>query len=330
MAAKKDKDKSKESDKKDEKKEKSPAPAKKVAAGSSIFSLLFARGYREIFLSAILLIGGIVGLRLAWDRLSGSLATDPRYQVTAEQIVVTPQPAWIHADVKAEVIRDSSLSQLSLTDPKCAERVGQAFAMHSWIERVVRVEKQYPSRIVVEVAYRSPIAAVEVAGSGTAGLLFVDAAGILLPSQDFAENQTRNFLRIDAGRTAPSGVEGMPWGDAKVVKGAAIAAALGERFKDLSLYKIVATTTSTGNEQFELQTRDGGRIIWGHAPASEPLGEPTASSKIARLEAEATTRGGLSLSTLREPLDLTRPAPPTPVTSGSSTSPPAAAAISAS
>lgn len=318
MAAKKDKDKEKSKEPK-EKEKPTPAPAKKKASlGGALVSLMASPAYRQAIVSMVLIIGAMLGLRMAWDKYAINLERDPRYQVTSEQIEVTPQPVWIHADVKAEVIRDGSLADLKLTDAKLAERVGQAFAMHSWVAKVVRVEKQYPSRVKVELEYRSPIAAVEVAGEGTAGLLFVDASGVLLPSQDFAENQTRNFLRIDAGRTTPAGVYGMPWGDAKVTKAAAIAAAIGEKFRALSLYKIVATTTATGNEQYELQTRDGGRILWGHAPGNEPLGEATAAQKVIRLETEAVSRGALSLETLRQPLDLTRDAPPQPVSGGTS------------
>ena len=58
----------------------------------------------------------IGGALYGWHRF-GSLATQSAdYVLTPDRIHVTPQPPWIHADVKVEVVRSAGLSRLDLRD----------------------------------------------------------------------------------------------------------------------------------------------------------------------------------------------------------------------
>ena len=52
--------------------------------------------------------------------------TRPEYIVTPDKILVTPQPKWIHADVKAEVVRvGEPQPQLDLRDPQLVEQLSR-------------------------------------------------------------------------------------------------------------------------------------------------------------------------------------------------------------
>jgi hypothetical protein len=134
---------------------------------------------------------------------------------------------------------------------------------------------------------------VEVTERGAAGLLFVDAESVLLPSADFAQNQAKGFLRIAAGDVAPAGIYGSKWGDERIAGAARIAAAWGERFQTVGLYRIVAIESVGGEILYELRTQGETRALWGHAPGREATGEPAAEQKIATLLALVADKGPL-------------------------------------
>lgn len=272
---------------------------------------------RTVVVVLVVLAAAGYGLSEAWQRWGNRVLASADYVVTPEQIVVSPQPTWIHADIKAEVIRDNSLSRLDVRDRSVLERVERAFALHSWVARVKQVRKSYPARIHVELEYRQPVAMVEVTSQNRPGLLFVDAASILLPSEEFSASEARNYLRISAGNVAPAGVYGTPWGSEPVAGAARLAAAWGDRWQAFQLYRIVIGDDGHGQPLYELQTQDGRRVVWGRAPGRELTGEPQAEAKIARLAELCAPQG--SLPPGDRPLDLSRNPQPVPITQQSDT-----------
>ena len=117
-----------------------------------------------------------------------------------------PLPAWIRADVKAEVLRDSGLiGKLSVIEDQqqLQKRVRDAFAFHPWVAEVG--------------AIRSTCLRRSTSSSNTAGrwrrsrrstkpqfrILPVDAHGVRLPETDFSDYERRSLPRI-------SGVAGVP------------------------------------------------------------------------------------------------------------------------
>ena len=254
--------------------------------------------------AAVVIVATIVGLMLAWNRWGAPSAAGPDYVVTPEKIELTRQPEWIHADVKAEVVRASSLSRLNLGDRRLVAQVAQAFALHPWIAKVTRVEKRFPAKVIVVVEYRRPVAAVELAREGNRELLFVDAEGVLLPSLDFAGNQAADYLRIAGIASTPASVYGSPWGDEAVAGAARIAAAWGGRFKQAGLYRILPSESASGEITFELRTLGDTRVVWGTAPGRESTAEPTAEQKIAALLAYITDKGPLDRPGGEHLLDL--------------------------
>lgn len=239
---------------------------------------------RGLLIAAALLALVLVGLDQAWKRWGQATTANDEYIVTPAKIIVTPQPKWIRADVRAEVIRDGSLSRLDLRDRGVLEKVSQAFALHSWVAKVARVQKSFPAQIRVDLEYRRPMAMVEVNTRGRPGLLFIDGSGVLLPSADFTTDESHHYLRISAGNVAPGGVYGTPWGNEKIAGAARLAAAWGERWQALGLYRIVVIDGSQPMAAtYELRTKSGTRAIWGRAPGNEAQGEPQAAEKVQRL-----------------------------------------------
>ena len=157
------------------------------------------------------------------------------YIVARDNVAITPQPGWIHSDVRAEVFRGASLDgPLSILDDNLLERISNAFSLHPWVAKVVSVSRKPMARMAVELVYRRPVCMVEAPGEP----LPVDVEGRLLPSGDFSPVEKSSYLRLTGIDTVPMGPAGQPWGDGRVVGGAEIAAALGDAWRELKLDRI--------------------------------------------------------------------------------------------
>jgi hypothetical protein len=301
-------------------KSKSSAPAlpPPKPAVNPLVAILFSKQYRSIIGTLLLIVACYWGFQEAWRRWGeSSLASEP-YQVTAEQLVVTSQPPWIEGDVKAEAIRDGSLSKMDLRDRTLLERIRRAFAVHNWVAEVKQVRKSYPAKVEVDLEYRQPVALVEVAYRGRPELLLIDRQAVLLPSpsEAFAARNLPEMLRIDAGDTAPVGPYGTDWGSPRVTAAAKIAAAWTNQWKLLGLYRIVVSEDTNGRVSYEVQTRNGGRLLWGNPPGQETSGEPKPAEKISRAIA-AQQQGQLKDDPDAPPIDLSAGTVPFPARTAS-------------
>ncbi len=250
------------------------------------------------------------GSRLLWRMVREHVETRPEYQAAVDNIQITPLPAWIHTDVKTEVIRDAGLpAELSILDDRLIDRLKQAFALHPWIARVDKVERSYPNHIQVEVVYRRPVAMVEVRG----GLLPIDAEAVLLPTADFSPAEAENYLRISGASSSPLGPLGTAWADPAVAASAKLAALLQPVWSQLQLRRIrIRNLIAPSGAQMmylELATRSGTTFVWGPAPDTEAPQEPTAAEKLSRLKQLAGKQGSLD-ATPADERDLRRRAAP--------------------
>src|SRR6187431_927120 len=118
-------------------KPKTPRPS---PAAARIFAQLFRPHNRGVVLSFAILLAFVGGAVYAWQRWGAAALASEDYVVTPQQIHVTPQPAWIHADVKAEALRSAAITQVSLRDRHLVEQLAGAFGLHPWVAKVVRVE----------------------------------------------------------------------------------------------------------------------------------------------------------------------------------------------
>ncbi len=280
--------------------------AKKQASPSSapiwlrcLFSWLLGAG-RPVLIVAVLagLFGG--GWYYVWKKIGPRILGSPEYHISGpEQVEITPPPAWIHSDIRVEALRTLTRDgPLSLLDADLTERISKAFAQCAWVAKVARVTKQHPGSqhpvsVTVEVEYRKPACMVEVRG----GVLPVDAEGVLLPSVpgvDFTPNEASRYPHLAGAEREPAGGPGQRWGDAAVVGGAEIAAALVPVWDAMKLDRIIAMKAPAGGPgrhepTFLLvtrgdTTRGGTRISWGYATgATNAPGEVPTAEKVARL-----------------------------------------------
>lgn len=258
--------------------------------------------------AALLVVGFLAGWHWLWQRVGSEVVSLPEYRVPIEAIELTPLPAWIHTDVRGEAYRDLTIDgPLSILDETLAERTKNAFALHPWIARVERVEKRAGGRLVVEVTYRQPVCMVEFGGE----LHPVDGDAVLLPSADFSpvEKQTR-YLRLAGIESGPMGPVGTRWGNPRVSGGAEIAAVLLPVWEKLGLERILPSAMPDPlhdyDQTYEVLTRRGTWIFWGHVPSSNLGGEQNGADKRARLERYFTEHATLEGTTGPQKLDLTR------------------------
>ena len=182
----------------------------------------------------------VVGWKLLWEQVREQVLSAADYRLEADQIEMTELPPWIHSDpkkFKADVLRDASLDgPLSLLDRELTVRMAKAFALHPWVAKVERVSKRSTAGVMVELVYRRPVAMVVIPGSG---LFPVDAAGVVLPTEDFSPVEAQGYLRIGEIKTVPAGPVGTRWGDTHVAGAAQIAEVLADDWQKLKLFQIV-------------------------------------------------------------------------------------------
>lgn len=282
------------------------------ADGVRLLRLLVWEGSLRRALAAGVLVVVVLWIagRAAWLYVRDHVTAGDAYRLTVDDFHLSPPPAWIRTDVRTEAVRATGLDRgASILDEALAERVAKGFALHPWIARVTRVTKRHPASVDIEVIYRRPTAMVEV----PEGLYPVDAAGIWLPTADFLENPAeaqRDYPRLGGIATEPQGPVGTYWGDPRVRGGAKIGAVLVDVWVAWNLERIAPASDSGSadgaGQMYEISTRDGATIHWGHEPDAEIEGEPSAREKFALMADFIKSRQAASGAAGPHELDLRR------------------------
>ena len=249
---------------------------------------------RRVLAVAIAIMALVAGSLALWAKVRTHVQLQPEYLARTSDLEITAPPAWIHADIKAEVIRDTGLpAEMSILDERLASRLLQAFSLHPWVARVAGVRTAYPTHITVDLVYRRPVAMVEVSG----GLLPIDVDGVLLPTEDFTPEQAREYPRIAGVTATPLGPVGTRWGDPRVEAAAKLAELLADNWKRIGLYRMLAreeTTAESGRRLvLDLGTRGGTTLVWGSPLGSETATEMKPAEKLNRLRQLTAAAGGL-------------------------------------
>ncbi|MHB8902763.1 MAG: cell division protein FtsQ/DivIB [Thermoguttaceae bacterium] len=250
---------------------------------------------RTFALAALMLILFGAAWYWGWQQVHAEILASAEYLLSPEDIVVTDRPDWMTFDIREKVLRDASLNQnLSIMDPDLNERIASAFALHPWVAKVNRVRKLYPGTVVVDLEYRRPVCVVHSGGQLTP----VDVEGNALPAGDLAPNEMDRYPRlVCADLSTRRGPVGEQWGDPRVLGAAEIAAALAGRWQSCHFDRIEILPAPDSNRVedavYQLHTRSGTIVIWGHAPGGKVAGDPGTAEKLAYLDDEIHRYGTL-------------------------------------
>lgn len=234
---------------------------------------------------ATVVVFAFVGANIFWDRFGSQIVRASRFALTPDSLELGEVPAWIHHDVRPEVLLISFPDgKGNVLDRDVLSRVALAADQHPWIKKVQELRKVYPSKIRAAVVWRQPVAMVRV----HEGLLPVDAEGVLLPSRDFTPLEAAQYPRIVGLDSLPAGPAGQTWGDVRVVQAASLAGLLLTDWKKYGFRHIeLASDKAAHSAEFEfvIVTQSGSRIVWGHAPSVPVMQEVSPDDKMNRLRA---------------------------------------------
>lgn len=246
----------------------------------------------RLTLALALIAATIAASAYAWRTWADPVVRGPRYTLTRENIEITPLPTWIRTDLLGQVVRHGSLEGQALLDPQLTIKVADAFRLHAWVREVRRVTKRYPTHVQVALEFRRPVALVQVETETARGVLPVDGDSVVLPREDFVDEQGQlipealKYPVIVAGDSIPEGQAGAPWGDGRVLAAARIAATFADDWSKCGLFKIAPAAPedrATDDLEFVLLARNGSRVAWGPAPGDTPAEQTEAREKVERL-----------------------------------------------
>jgi hypothetical protein len=209
--------------------------------------------------------------------------------LSLEQLIVSPQPDFVRANVREQVFESARLSRISLLDSQATVEVAHAFEASPWVRRVLAVRKLPSHEIEVQLEYRRPVAMVFVkpalhSKASGAGYFAVDADSVLLPSNDFTEQVALSFLHILIEGAYPSttAMNGTPFGDHRVLAASQLAGLLADHKQALGLLSI-EWSQERNRSVLRVRRTDSSLVTWGSPIGSELPGEPRSDVKFKRL-----------------------------------------------
>ena len=247
--------------------------------------LIKAPAALSILWPALLIIGGYV----AWHSW-GSVHVANQYQgIDPTLIEVTEPPPFVRTNVVKAVYRDTAMEGLSLLDRQATAKIASAFSMHPWVRNVVSVRKLPGGVVAVRLEYREPVAMVHVFKpdpTDTGSYFFpVDGEGVLLPTSEFAQAETRQYIHIEVPDAYSTNAIGTPFGDRRVEAAARLAEVLSPYREQTQLRSIGVHGDPRQTEvpQLELTTTRWRKWFWGSPPGAELVGELTVQMKLRRM-----------------------------------------------
>lgn len=242
-------------------------------------------GAALIFAVVPLLVLGYLG----WYFYGAEHVDKHFYSLKKSSLQVTKQPAWIRTDVVEKVFADKGLEKVSLLDPSANATIAHAFENSWWVKSATRVTKSPEGVVSVDLVYRHPAAMVHILKEGKHSFFPIDPDGVVLPTEDFRDDDIWNYFHIYAQNAAPETQNaGLAYTDPRIFDAVSLCELLEESREELGLEEIEVRKDewSVGSRRWMLLVYTKDRIVinWGHAPGKETNGEMGALNKISRMK----------------------------------------------
>ncbi len=238
----------------------------------------------RFLLGASLVLLAAMAAQIGWERF----AQQPEFMVYPSTFQLDT-PKWATPELADELRRVKGLKKrYSIFEFGLTHKIAKAYEQCPWVYKVLRIRREFPNTIRMELMLRKPAAVVEFGRT----LYLVDEDAVCLPRKFYVWPHPS----FDVPRVLRAGLRVLPqagqvWDDPGVKAGVRLAKFLASR-KMLHKFKITTIDASNvgrpnGRRDSELVliTEQHTRILWGSPARSHVPGELTDEQKLVNLVA---------------------------------------------
>jgi len=245
--------------------------AVKVVGSAAVAALLFA------------------GWHFTQHGLARYAKTHHAQAVQPGDVLLRDAPRWMHAQVAGDL--QATVAQHVGDDPvsnTTLRKAAAALERSAWVRELEQVRRLRGGRVEVRASYREPVAVIEARD----GYHLVDQRGIRLPAFPRRAAVRGMNLPIVVGVHSAPPQQGQPWTGHDVQAGLALAQLVrGQSWEHQVRSVDVGRRDARGRIRLVLHTA-AGQVRWGAPPGEgEPI-EPSAQTKLERLEYVASKHNG--------------------------------------
>ena len=258
-------------------------------------------------LATVLIVGTAI---ISWDRYKNRILPPERYQLTVDNLHVSPQPAWTSPDLHMMIVgdqNDRNYQPKSIMDTALVPTVANTLKSVGWIETIDSIKKS-KTGLDVDLTYRRPVGMVEINAKTVAPAAFkgkkavnlhVDRQGVVMAGPHSERPGDHLLISIGNPMYMDQLLPWSQWQDVRVQGAAKIGEVLHDRWKQLGFYRLTTfRSRSNASDQripFQLWTQPGRKyrvhLIWGNPPGEEMANEASAAEKIIALEQYVKANG---------------------------------------
>ncbi len=261
-----------------------------------------------LFLLATVLI--LATAIFSWERYKNRILPPDQYQLTADNLQISPQPSWTSPDLRTMIVGDQRASDyrpVSIMDTALVPTVANTLQSVGWIEKIDGIQKS-KSGLDVELTFRYPVGMVEINEKTVAPAAFkgkkavnlhIDRQGVVMAGPHSERSGDHLLISIGNPMYMDQLLPWSQWQDVRVQGAAKIGEALRDRWKRLGFYRLTTfRSRSNADDQripFQLWTEPGRKyrvhLIWGNPPGEEMANEASAQEKLLAIDQYVQANG---------------------------------------
>lgn len=258
-------------------------------------------------LATVLIVGTAI---FSWERYKNRILPPERYQLTADNLQLSPQPSWTSPDLQMMILgdqRDQDYQPRSIMDTALVPTVANALQSVGWVEKIDQIRKS-KNGLDVELTYRHPVGMVEINATTMppasfkgkkAVNLHIDRQGVVMAGPHSERPGDHLLISIGNPMYMEQLLSWSQWQDVRVQGAAKIGEALQGRWKQLGFYRLTTfRSRANAHDQripFQLWTEPGRKyrvhLIWGNPPGEEMANEASAAEKLLAIEQYVQANG---------------------------------------